>query len=128
MGIAPGATYGFPKDKLLALGTQDELMIDLLAYRPADFALVGGSWGIEGDNASVHYNVMVAGMKAVCVDAVAAAVMGFEAASLPFLALGDKKGFGDSDQDIIWMRGNTLDDAKREFKKATGWAPPKKSA
>jgi hypothetical protein len=133
LGIAPGSKYGFPKEALLKLGTPDEVMIDLFAYRPADFALVGGSWGIEGDGpagpetAGVHHNLVIAGAKAVCVDAVAAKVMGFDPAELPFLALGEKKGFGAADVDVIWTRGNEIDEAKRAFRKPGGWRPPTKS-
>jgi hypothetical protein len=127
LGIAPGAKYGFPKDALLKLGSPDEVMIDLFSYRPADLAMVGGCWGIEGDGpegpgaAGVHHNLVIAGMKAVCVDAVAATIMGFDPKRLPFLALGEKKGFGDSDTDVIWTRGNDIEEARRNFKKPSRW-------
>ena len=119
MGIAP-------QDGLLKLGSPDEIIIDLFSYRPADLALVGGCWGVEGDGARVHHNVLVAGMKAVAVDSVAAAVMGFKPGDLPFLALGEKKGFGAWDIDEIWTRGNDVEEARREFKKPGGWQAPAK--
>jgi len=99
----------------------DEALIDLFTYRPADLALVGGCWGVEGDGTPVHHNVLISGMKAVAVDSVAAAVMGFKPADLPFLALGKKRGFGVWDPDDIWTRGNELEEARRDFKKPTGW-------
>jgi len=98
----------------------DEALIDLFSYRPADFALVGGCWGVEGDGTRVHHNVLISGEKAVAVDAVAASVMGFKPADLPFLAVGKKRGFGSWDPDEIWTRGNQIDEARREFKKPTG--------
>ncbi len=101
----------------------DEALIDLFSYRPADFALVGGSLGMEGDGTPVHHNVLIAGEKAVAVDSVAAAVMGFKPADLPFLALGQKRGFGSWDPDEIWTRGNTIEDAQRAFKKPAAWRP-----
>jgi hypothetical protein len=55
------------------------------------------------------------------VDAVAAAIMGFDGAKLPFLAMGEKKGFGDTDTDVIWTRGNDIEQASRIFKKPTTW-------
>ncbi len=127
LGIAPGSRYGFPKNGLLKLGSQDEIMIDLFSYHPADFAIAGGCWGVEGDGpegpgaAGVHHNVVMAGAKAICVDAVAAAVMGFDPAELPFLDLGEKAGFGTRDLDSIWTLGNEIDEARRNFRRPTRW-------
>ena len=121
MGIAPGSKYGFPKDDLLKLGSADEVMFDLFSYRPADLAVLGGCWGVEGDGASVHHNLAIAGMKALCVDVVAATIMGFKVEELPFLALGEKQGFGTSNVDLVWTRGNEVKDAQRAFKKPSGW-------
>ena len=101
--------------------TTDEALIDIFSYRPADLALVGGCWGIEGDGTPVHHNVLISGMKAVAVDSVSAAVMGFKPADLPYLALGKKRGFGTWEPDDIWTRGNEIEEARREFKKPTGW-------
>ena len=130
LGIAPGSKYGFPKDGLFKLGSPDEVMIDLFSYHPADFALAGGCWGLEGDGpdgpgaSSVHHNVVIAGARAISVDAVAAAVMGFNPAGLPLLALGDRKGLGTSELDAIWTRGNDIDEARRNFRKPARWRPP----
>jgi hypothetical protein len=99
----------------------DEALLDLFSYRPADLGLVGGSVGVQGDGTSIRHNVVIAGMKPVAVDSVAAAVMGFKPADLPFLALGQKLGYGAWDPDEIWTRGNQIDEAKREFKKPAGW-------
>lgn len=147
----PGITYGIPKiiqqcDRMISISplsthpatgvslsignyaaisskpaSTDEALIDLFSYRPADLALVGGCWGVEGDGTPTHHNVLISGMKAVAVDSVAAAVMGFKPADLPFLALGQKRGFGAWDIDEIWTRGNEIEEARREFKKPTGW-------
>jgi hypothetical protein len=128
LGIAPGSKYGFPKDALMKLGSPDEIVTDLFSYHPADFAIVGGCWGIEGDGESVHHNLAIAGTKAHCVDAVAASIMGFKPADLPFLVMGDLKGYGIYEVDAIWTRGNDVDQAKREFKKPAVWRPqPAKS-
>jgi len=147
----PGTTYAIPKiiqqcDRMISIAplstdpvmgvslsvgnyaaivskpaTTDEALIDLFSYRPADLALVGGCWGVEGDGTPVHHNVLISGMKAVAVDSVAAAVMGFKPADLAYLALGKKRGFGVWDPDEIWTRGNEIEEAAREFKKPTGW-------
>ena len=82
-------------------GSADEVMVDLFSYHPADFAI------------AVDHNLVIAGAKAVCVDAVAAAVMGFKPADLRFLALAERKGFGTRDIDSIWTRGNEIEQARR---------------
>jgi uncharacterized protein (DUF362 family) len=112
-GIAPGARYGFPKTGLLKLGQPDEVLVDLFSYHPADYAIVGGSWGVEGGGRSVHHNVLVAGTNAVSVDAVAAAIMGFDPTGVAHLALAQRRGFGDADLGPIWVRGNEIEQARR---------------
>ena len=147
----PGVKYGIPKivqqcDRLISIAplatdpamgvslsvgnyaaiaskpvTTDEALIDVFSYRSADLALVGGCVGYEGDGTQVHYNVLISGMKAVAVDSIAASVMGYKPADLPYLAMGEKRGFGSWDPDEIWTRGNEIKEARREFKKPSGW-------
>ena len=127
MGIAPGARYGFPKKALDDLGAPDDVMIDLFLHHPADYAIAGGSWGLEGEGpcapggASVQHNVIVAGPNATAVDTVAAAVMGFDPKTLPYLQKLERRGFGLADIDAIWTRGNEVEQARRVFRKPSGW-------
>jgi uncharacterized protein (DUF362 family) len=127
MGIAPGAKYGFPKKGLDELGAPDDVMIDLFMHHPADYAIVGGCWGIEGEGpnapggASVHHNVVIAGPSATAVDTTAAAVMGFDAKTLPYLDKLVRRGYGIADIDSIWTRGNEVEQARRLFKKPARW-------
>src|SRR5690242_17843503 len=117
-GIGPGAKYGFPKDGLHKLGHPDEVLVDLFSFHPADYAIVGGSWGVEGDGPhapgarSVHHNAIIAGANALSVDAVAAAVMGFKVSDLPYLSMAERRGFGVADPDVIWTRGNDIEEAR----------------
>ena len=128
LGIAPGSVYGMPgKPKLFALGAAEELAADLFSYHPADFCLLGGSWGIEGDGPkapggkSVHYNVLVGGANAVAADAVAASLMGFDPAKLKFLGMAELSGFGIWDTDSIWVRGKEIEEARRPFARPSSW-------
>ncbi|MCC7175255.1 MAG: DUF362 domain-containing protein [Bryobacterales bacterium] len=126
MGVALSmANYlGISKGDPAKLGAPDEVLIDLFGYHPADFAIAGGCWGLEGDGDSpVHHNLILAGALAPCVDAVAATAMGFNATELRFLNLADQKGYGINDVDLIWTRGNEPDEARREFKKPSRWRP-----
>ena len=118
LGIAPG-------EDLRALGEPHQVMVDLFGLRPADYAIAGGSWGLEGEGAraaAIRHNILIAGTKAAAVDAVAAAVMGFDPARLPFLALAEKRGFGGRDIDATWTRGNEIEEARRPFRKPARWA------
>jgi hypothetical protein len=121
LGIAPGAEYGFPKSGLDKLGDPDEVAVDLFSFHPADYAMLGGGWGVEidetGARRSVHHNLIVAGPKAVAVDAAGAAIMGFDPARIGHLRLAEQNGFGDYTVDIIWIRGNEIDQARRPFRR-----------
>jgi uncharacterized protein (DUF362 family) len=100
-GIAPGAH--------LKLGQPDEMLVDLFSYHPADYAIIGGA-------RAVHHNVLVAGTNAVSVDAVGAAIMGFDPTRVTHLALAQHRGFGSADLGTIWTRGNEIEQARRPFR------------
>ena len=117
-GIAPGAKYGFPKLGLHKLGDVNDTLLDLYSFRPADYAIIGGSWGVEGMQSSVRHNVLIGGPNAVAVDAVGASVMGFDPAKLKFLKSARDRGFGIFEVDSIWTRGNEIEEARRKFKPA----------
>lgn len=127
LGIGPGSKYGFPKEGLHKLGHPDEVMADLYCYHPADYAIVGGCWGVEGDGphapaaSSVHHNVVIAGPNALAVDAVGATIMGIDPKALRFLRILEEKGLGIYDVDSIWTRGNDIDEARRPFRQSSGW-------
>jgi len=134
LGIAPGSKYGFPKDALLKLGTPEAVVVDLFRYHPADYCILGGSFGVEGDGpdgpgaATVHHNLLVAGSKAVSVDSVAATLMGFDPDPIPYLNMAERSGaYGVVDIDVIWTRGNEVEEARHAFRKPANWHPaPKK--
>lgn len=126
-GIAPGSRYGFPKTGLDQMGDADAIAADLFSLRPADYAIVGGSWGVEADGPegkgirSVRHNVIIAGPNAVAVDAVAAAVMGFDPSKIEHLRHAETLGLGGWDTDMFWIKGAKIDEARREFRKPFGW-------
>jgi uncharacterized protein (DUF362 family) len=123
-GIGPGSRYGFPKSKLHEFGNPSEVMVDLFSFHPADFAIVGGSFGVEGDNQqNVHHNVIVAGTSAIAVDSVAATVMGFGARDLAFLRNAVKKRLGTLELSEISTHGNTIAEVQRKFALSSEWHP-----
>jgi uncharacterized protein (DUF362 family) len=124
-GIATAHRYGMERSKLRDLGTLHEVAVDLFSYRPADYVLLGGRFGLEGEGAqaaAVAHNVVVGCPNAVSADAVGAALMGFEPAKLEYLELAGKKGFGTCILDEIWVRGNQVEEARREFRKPARFA------
>jgi uncharacterized protein (DUF362 family) len=121
-GIAPGSAYGYPKTKLLELGAPAEILCDLYLHQPSSFTVVGGSMAVEGEgDKPLRHNVVIAGRITTAVDAVAAAVMGFDPRKLPHLGLFEKRGFGIRDTDSIWTSGCELDAATRRFRRPSRW-------
>ena len=121
-GIAPGSFYGYPKQKLLATGAPDEILVDLYMHQPSRFNIVGGSLGVEGaGDTAVRHNVVIAGLNTTAVDAVGAVVMGFDPEKLPLLEKLERRGLGMRDIYSIWTRGNEAEQVRREFRKPAGW-------
>lgn len=118
--ITPAEVYGAAREKLFALGDPVDLLTDLYLHQPASFAIAGGSQHRD-EQSSIRHNIVVAGANAVAVDAVAAAVMGFNAAKLPLLDKLEARGFGVADPNAIWTRGNEIEEARRAFHKPKGY-------
>ncbi|MCC6539125.1 MAG: DUF362 domain-containing protein [Bryobacterales bacterium] len=116
LGFAPGERYGYPKLGLQALGDAGEIAVDYFSFHPADYAIIGGSFA-AGPTGMRRHNVIVAGTNAPAVDAVGAAVMGFESASLRHLELAVQRGYGLNDSYSIWTRGSEIEEVKAAFGK-----------
>jgi len=99
-GIAPASKYGPSGDGLFELGESHEVLMDLFSFHTADYAIL------------VHRNVIIAGANAPAVDTVGAAVMGIEPYGIRHLNLAAKKGYGIVDLDLIWTRGNEIEEAR----------------
>jgi uncharacterized protein (DUF362 family) len=121
-GIAPGSLYGFPKLGLHTLGPVPELISDIFSFRPDTYGVVGGAWGVEGEaDTPVHHNVLIAGANSPALDAVAAAVMGFDPAELDFLRIAECRGFGPTHPGSIRVLGNSVSEARRTFRRSAQW-------
>lgn len=106
-------------------GAVDEaagMAMDLFSFHPADYAIVGGPSGAESDGTATggtrlrQHNVIVAGTNAPAVDAVAAAVMGFESTSIQQLEFAVRRGLGLNDASSIWTRGSEIEDVRAAFR------------
>jgi hypothetical protein len=114
LGFAPGEKYGYPKSGLAALGAAGEVALDYYSFHPADYAIVGGTMAGDGKGARRH-NVVIAGTNGPAVDAVGAAVMGFESTGIRHLELAVERGYGLNDAYSIWTRGAEIEEVKAEF-------------
>ena len=109
---------------------------DLVAARPVHLAIIDGieaqtgGEGIGPENRHVKPHVLVAGTNTVCVDAVGAAVMGFDPmadrGTAPFescdstLRLAEQLGVGTRDLKRIEVIGERIADVAFDYRKA-GW-------
>lgn len=119
--VLPSAKRSGLRDEHQSPGGRHELLADVMSLRPPDYSILGGVQGLEGDGPygadarSVNHSLVLAGSNAVSVDAVGAAVMGFDPAKIEHLELASQRGFGNTDTATIWTRGNEIDEAKRPF-------------
>ena len=112
---------------------------DLVAARPVHLAIIDGiesqtsTEGISQNTRHVTPHVLVAGTNTVCVDAVGAAVMGFDPmadrGTAPFefcdnmLRLAEEHGVGTRDLKRIEVIGSRISEAVFDYRKAGGTAP-----
>ncbi len=99
----------------------EQALCDLFAHHPADYAVAGGTRALEAGGHAVSFNVVVAGPNATAVDAVAAAVMGYNPRRVPLLDRLVRDGFGSADPDAAWTRGEEVGQVRRNFRKPVRW-------
>ena len=120
LGIAARKVYGRPRQQLHNAGVP-RVIADLVRLRTPDFAIVDGTVGLEGDSpmhgAPVRMNLIVAGRNPVSVDAVGAAVMGFDPQQLEQLTLLAKRGMGEIDPAKISVQGSAIASVQRRFRR-----------
>jgi uncharacterized protein (DUF362 family) len=107
--------YGLPH------GPLDRTICDLVSYHPADFAITECFWGIQGDGpagpGAIKRNIVLAGKDLVAVDAVSAAVMGFNPWDIDHLHWAHNKGFGTYDLNYITVNGPSIQEVRYNFAK-----------
>ena len=98
----------------------DEVLSDVSRIRPSNLIIVDGLCGMEGrgpaDGSSVWMNVIIAGTDVVAVDAVAAAVMGFDPNTVQHLKIAHARGLGECDLSRITIKGEPIEKVARRFK------------
>ncbi len=131
----PGIAENDPKSPRSDTWRIPRIVADICAARPIDIALVEGVESMaRGEGPWIrncHHvspGVMVAGLNAVCTDAVATAVMGFDPSAdrgtAPFercdsfLRLGEELGIGTRDLNRIEVVGVPVEQARFAFRQA----------
>lgn len=108
-------------------GRAEQGMVDLFSYHPADYAIIEGFWGTEGNGPQwgrdIQHNVLIAGGSAVSVDAVGCAVAGFNPKDINYLYYAAMKGFGTFDLNKINIVGEQISDVQYNFAKPAPFVP-----
>ena len=124
IGILPTHPSGLVRKGDVHRGDLKKGFVDLFSYHPADYSVIEGFWSTEGNGPqwgdNIRHNVVVASADPVAADAVGSAVMGFNPMDIDYLYYAAQKGFGTFNLAEIDIVGNTIEDAKRKFKRAVG--------
>ena len=96
--------------------------VDIFTFHPADYTILQGFWGTEGDGpqdgVNIQHNVVVAGADPVATEAVGSVAMGYNPLDLELLYLAAIKGFGTFDLDRIEVVGRPVESVERDFVKS----------
>lgn len=117
-GLLPGIYYGWPKNALHWAGI-DKCILDLNATVRADFAIVDGIVGMEGDGPIMGdprpAGVLVMGRNLPAVDATSCRIMGINPMSVPHLAASAGR-LGPIGEEWIGQRGESIRSVMTEFR------------
>jgi uncharacterized protein (DUF362 family) len=128
MGTASRVMYGvrgwWLGDLHSAPGGPDAVFSDLFSYHPADYVVLGGAWGMQGDGPHqfqggipTRINMVMASPDPVALDAVGATIMGFNPWDIEHLRRSAIKDYGTLDMDFITVSGNSIDEVQMQFAK-----------
>lgn len=116
-GTVSSLAYGWPRNRFHLLNVHNAIL-DINRTRPADYAIVDGITGLEGDGpvrgTPIDVGAIVMGDNLPAVDATAARVMGLKPEAVPYLqrAAGELGPIGESS---IEQRGEPVADLRRSF-------------
>lgn len=146
VGLVPLAPYARPSRPCMRSAFHDSgsgvgtrlvnVIVDLNRVRPIDLGVVDGIKTVQGGEATwiagispIAPGVVIAGKNAVCVDAVATAVMGFDptaeypqppfSRSINHLKIARDMGLGTNRLDQIEVVGHAIDDVRTPFNSAS---------
>lgn len=118
--IGVGCATREEKKRLHRLGI-DEGLVDVYSLVKPRFNVVDGTVALEGDGPNLPpgkakaLGLVIAGMDGLAVDAVCAAVMGFDPKKVKHLRLAHERGLGNWDLSNIEIRGEPLENVVTVF-------------
>jgi len=116
-GLMPGIVYGWPKN-IFHCADINKSILDINATLPADFAIVDGIVGMEGDGPLAGppkpVNAIIMGENLAAVDATAARIMGINPWKVPHLERASG-WLGTVGEDNIVQAGEQIASVQTEF-------------
>ncbi len=106
----------------------EQKFVDLLAVVKPDLSVIDGIYAMHGQGPGSPYegdlmkdrNLVVTGVDPVAVDSVATATMGFEPMhDVGMIRGATLEGLGEGNLDNILVRGETIEDVRRNFRRGT---------
>ncbi|MFC1551823.1 DUF362 domain-containing protein [Candidatus Latescibacterota bacterium] len=127
IGLYPGTTYYALRSwlhdyaaELKSPGMAFET-IDMVRANKLGLVIVDGSMAMEGDGPTggslVKMDLIIAGMNPLATDMVTANIMGFAMNEIPTFTWANKTGMQPTSLDEIEVRGERINDVRREFVK-----------
>ena len=127
IGVYPGSVYysvrSFLHDRAAERGSEGIAyeIIDMVRASKMGLTVIDASSAMEGngptDGELVDMNLIIAGTNPFATDLVGASVMGFEIEEVPTFKWAIKSGFTPTNLSDIDVRGETIKDVRRNFKK-----------
>ena len=136
VGTAPRIAYAPPggfsnlilHDQHTVDNRIDHFITDLVAFHPADYAVVDGIRGLQYTEHSnrrsdqmVRNNLVIAGEDAVAADALSAHLIGFNTWDMEFLHMAEQRQMGTMDFNNIEVLGEDPDQLRRRWEKPPRW-------
>ena len=98
-------------------------VVDLNRVIESDLTVIDGIWAMEGagpiHGRPVKMDLIIAGGDIVAVEAVGAAVMGFDPKRIELVKLAVEAGLGTADLNLIEVRGESIEEVRRGFEPAS---------
>ncbi len=115
-GIIPERKKGKLHSKI------DAILVDISKTFPPSLCVIDATTGLEGmgpfHGEPVKLDLIVAGDNAVATDAIMANIMGYDPRKIMHLRLASDEGLGPTSPDEIEIVGESLEEVRRDFKKA----------
>ncbi|MFQ6077295.1 MAG: DUF362 domain-containing protein [Candidatus Bathyarchaeia archaeon] len=100
----------------------DHVIADVANAFLPHLCVVDATVGLEGEGPfkgdPIELGLVIGGDNVVATDACAAAVMGLDPSSIDYLRLASEKGIGPINLKTIEIKGRTIEEVRREFKRA----------